>query len=112
MVVFQMSLNPKREELFRKLTEIPEAGRKSKSELVEMALEEFILRHGKSNNPQTQMDMFQDKLTNGIPHIYAGSKAFDKFYRLIKTKEDYDNLDRCLNIILDIHNKKGRENLK
>jgi len=109
MVVFQMSLNAKREELFRKLTEIPEAGRKSKSE---MALEEFILRHGKSNNPQTQMDIFQNNLTNGIPHIYAGSQAFNKFYRLIKTKEDYDNLDRNLNIILDIHNKKGRESLK
>lgn len=107
-----MSLNPKREELFRKLTEIPEAGRKSKSELVEMALEEFILKHGKSNNPQTQMDMFQTNLTNAIPHIYAGPKAFEMFYRLIKTKEDYDNLDRSLNIVLDIHNKKGRENLK
>lgn len=109
---FLWVLTDKRKELFEKLLEMPEAGRKPKSILLEMALEEFILRHAKSNNPQTRMDMFQDKLTNGIPHIYAGSKAFDKFYRLIKTKEDYDNLDRNLNIILDIHNKKGRENLK
>ena len=108
MVVFQMSLNPKREELFRKLTEIPEAGRKSKSELVEMALEEFILKHGKSNNPQTQIELFQDNMIKAIPNIYAGSKEFRKFYKLIKTKEEYQRLDKEINSILQIHN----ENIK
>ena len=72
---------------------MPEAGRKPKSELLEIALEEFILRHGKSNNPQTQMDLFQDNMVKAIPNIYSDSKAFEKFYRLIKTKEEYQELD-------------------
>ena len=104
MVVFQMSLNPKREELFRKLTEIPEAGRKSKSELVEMALEEFILKHGKSNNPQTQMDLFEDNMIKAIPNLYADVKEFKKFYNLIKTKEEYQRLDEQINMLLKVHN--------
>ena len=103
-----MSLNPKREELFRKLTEIPEAGRKSKSELVEMALEEFILKHGKSNNPQTQIDLFEDNMIKAIPNLYAEAQEFKKFYKLIKTKEEYHRLDQQINVLLQIHN----ENLK
>lgn len=99
-----MSLNPKREELFRKLTEIPEAGRKSKSELVEMALEEFILKHGKSNNPQTQIDLFQDNMIKAIPHLYSDVKEFRKFYKLIKTKDEYQRLDEQINMLLKVHN--------
>ena len=108
MTIFQMSLNPKREELFKRLTEIPEAGRKSKSELVEMALEEFILKHGKSNNPQTQIDLFQDGMIKAIPNIYAKPLEFRNFYKLIKTKEEYEILDKQINMILHIHN----ENIK
>ena len=103
MVVFQMSLNPKREELFKKLTEIPEAGRKSKSELVEMALEEFILKHGKSNNPQTKITLFESPLIKAIPTIYATRKDFEIFYPLLNKKE-YQELDEKLNMILGIHN--------
>lgn len=99
-----MSLNPKREELFRKLTEIPEIGRKSKSELVEMALEEFILRHGKSNNPQTKISIYQSKLIKAIPQIYANKKDFQIFYNLLN-KEEYEELDEKLNMILEIHNR-------
>jgi len=102
---FLWVLTDKRKQLFEKLLEMPEAGRKPKSELLEMALEEFILRHAKSNNPQTQMDLFQDNMVKAIPSIYSNSKAFEKFYRLIKTKEEYQELDRHLNIILDIHNR-------
>lgn len=105
MTSFQWSITASRKLLLEKLEEIPEFGKKSKSEILEFALEEFILRHGKSNNPQTQMDLFQDNVVKAIPNIYSDSKAFEKFYRLIKTKEEYKELDRHLNIILDIHNR-------
>ena len=103
MVVFQMSLNPKREELFKKLTEIPEAGRKSKSELVEMALEEFILKHGKSDNPQTKITLFEDNLIKAIPNLYADAKQFNNFYKLMN-KQEYQRLDTQINMLLEIHN--------
>ena len=108
MVIFQMSLNPRREELFKALEKIPEFGKTSKSALVELALEELILKHGKSNNPQTQIDLFQNNMIKAIPNIYAGVKEFRKFYKLIKTKEEYKRLDKEINSILQIHN----ENIK
>ena len=112
MTSFQWSITASRKALLDKLEEIPEFGKRSKSEILELALADFILKHGNSNNPQTQMDVFQDNLAKAIPQIYAGGKEFNKFYKLIKTKQDFQALDRNLSIILDIHNKKGRENLK
>ena len=105
---FLWVLTEKRKQLFEKLLEMPEAGRKPKSELLEMALEEFILRHAKSNNPQTQMDLFQDGMIKAIPNIYAKPQQFKNFYRLIKTKEEYKRLDEQITMILNIHN----ENIK
>ena len=109
MTSFQWSITASRKALLEKLEEIPEFGKRSKSEIIELALQDFILKHGNSNNPQTQMDIFQDNLVKAIPQIYAGGKEFNKFYKLIKTKQEFRELDRNLNIILDIHNQKNRE---
>ena len=105
---FLWVLTDKRKQLFEKLLEMPEAGRKPKSELLEMALEEFILKHAKSNNPQTQMDLFQDNMIKAIPNLYSDVKEFKKFYKLIKTKEEYQRLDDQINMVLKVHN----ENIK
>ncbi len=105
---FLWVLTDKRKALFEKLLEMPESGRKPKSELLEMALEEFVLKHSNSNNPQTTINLFQDNMIKAIPNIYAGVKEFRKFYKLIKTKEEYKRLDLEINSILKIHN----ENLK
>ena len=112
MTSFQWSITASRKALLDKLEEIPEFGKRSKSEILEMALSDFILRHAKSNNPQTQIDLFQNNIAKAIPNIYADSKEFTTFYRLIKTKKEFADLDECINAILNIHNKKGRENLK
>ena len=98
-----MSLNPKREKLLKELEQIPEYGKRSKSELTEMAWEEFILKHGKSNNPQTKITLFDSPLIKAIPTIYANRKDFEKFYKLLNIKE-YQELDEKLNMILEIHN--------
>jgi len=99
----------KRQALLDSLETIPEIGRKSKSELLEMALEEFVKKHGKSNNPQTQLQMFDKESILAIPNIYRDSKDWNKFYKNIKSKKDYRELDRALNMINAIHNRKLKE---
>jgi len=104
MTSFQWSITEKRKVLLEKLEEIPEYGKRSKSEIIELALEDFILKHGRSNNPQTQIEKFQDTIVKAIPGIYSDRKDFEKFYKLIKSKKDYQDLDEKLNMILEIHN--------
>ena len=51
MTSFQWSITAKRKSLLERLEQIPEYGKRSKSEIIEIALEDFILKHGNSNNP-------------------------------------------------------------
>ncbi len=104
MTSFQWSITEKRKVLLEKLEEIPEYGKRSKSEIIELALEDFILKHGKSNNPQTQIEKFQNTIIKAIPGIYSERKDFEEFYKLIKSKKEYNDLDEKLNMILEIHN--------
>lgn len=103
MTSFQWSVTAKRKELLDKLEEIPEFGKRSKSEIIEMALEDFILKHGKSNNPQSKITLFQSPLIKAIPTIYAKKADFEIFYNLLN-KEEYKELDERLNMIMDVHN--------
>lgn len=107
MTSFQWSITPSRRALLNKLEEIPEFGKRSKSEILELALADFILKHGKSNNPQTKIEIFQDGLVKAIPNLYEEAKEFRKFYKLLN-KEEYQRLDQQINILLKIHN----ENIK
>ena len=103
MTNFQWVVTPLRKNLLDKIKEIPEYGIKSKSEIIEIALQEFILRHGDSNNPQSKITLFQSPLIKAIPTIYGSRYDFEKFYKLLNKKE-YQELDEKLNMILEIHN--------
>ncbi|MEE9215757.1 MAG: hypothetical protein V3U54_13460 [Thermodesulfobacteriota bacterium] len=103
MTSFQWSITASRKALLDKLEEIPEFGKRSKSEIIELALEDFILKHGNSNNPQTKIELFQSELIKAIPTIYAKRKDFEKFYKLL-SKEEYKELDSKINMIMEIHN--------
>lgn len=107
MTSFQWSVTAKRKALLDKLEEIPEFGKKSKSEIIEMALEDFILKHGNSNNPQTKITLFESPLIKAIPTVYGERKDFEKFYKLLNKKE-YENLDAKINTLLEIHNSYGK----
>lgn len=107
MTSFQWSITAKRKVLLEKLEEIPEYGKRSKSEIIELALEDFILKHGKSNNPQSKITLFQSQLIKAIPTIYANRLDFEKFYNLL-SNEEYQELDEKLNMILEIHNRNGK----
>jgi len=100
---YQWYVTTYREKQIKELKKIPEYGKKGLAEVIEMALDDFILKHGKSNNPQTEITLFQDQLIKAIPNIYENPEAFRKFYRLLN-KEEYKLLDKQLNMILAVHN--------
>jgi len=97
---------PKRQSLLDSLDSIPEIGKHSKSEILEWALEEFVKKHSKSNNPQTVIEQFDKESVLAVPNIYREPEAWKKFYSMITKKEDYKELDRQINMILNLHNKK------
>jgi len=101
-----------REKLLDSLEEIPEIGKKSKSEILEIALTEFVLKHQKSNNPQTMIDLFDNEQVLAIPNIYQFEEHPEEwriFYKLISNREEYDRLDFNLNGIMSLHNRKLKE---
>ena len=79
MTSFQWSITASRKALLDQLEKIPEFGKKSKSAILELALQDFILKHGSSNNPQTKIEIFQSEMIKAIPTIYAKRKDFEKF---------------------------------
>jgi len=102
-------VNEKRQKLLDALMEIPEYGRRKRSEIIEQALREFVEKHSKSNNPQTQIEMFDRETVNRVPHIYREESSWKTFYKLIKKKEEYKEVDKQLSMILRLHNKKLKE---
>jgi len=72
---FHLDMTEKRQALFKGLEKIPEYGKKSKSELVEIALEEFLAKHMKSNNPQTVIEHFDRIERTAIPNLF---EAYDR----------------------------------
>jgi len=102
-------ITEKRKNQFDALEKIPEYGKKSKAELLEMALDEFILKHGNSQNPQTRITLFEDNMVKAIPNIYETNRStWVKFYSML-TPEDYDHLDQQFNWLLTIHNNHLRK---
>lgn len=107
MTIFQMSLNPKREDLLKKLEEIPEFGKKSKSELVEMAIEEFLKHHLKSYNPQTILPMYNKEAVSAIPNIYEEDlDTWIKFYKMLDDK-DYEDLTQRIEFLNRMHAQRN-----
>jgi len=83
----------RRQELLDIANEIPEYGRKKTSEILEMALEEFVKKHGKSNNPQSQITQFGKQGILQVPNIYEATddpETWKKFYGAIKNKKEMD----------------------
>jgi len=79
------------------------------SDVVVTLLQKYVLEHGKSQNPQTEITLFETGLENAVPNLYREEKVWQKFYDLIKKYEDYQLLDKQFNMILNIHNKKHKE---
>jgi len=79
------------------------------SDIVLESLDRWWLEHGESQNPQTKISLFETGLENAIPNLYEIAKhpeKLEKFYRLIKKKEDYQELDLAVNLLINYHNSQ------
>jgi len=101
-------LNIEREKL-NILKEIAAKERTTIKAIIEADIDDYIKKHGKSNNPQTQIEQFDKESILAIPNAYRDAKSWRKFYNLMKSKKDYDELDEQWNMILKIHNGKLKE---
>ena len=79
------------------------------SDIVMEQLQRYVLEHSKSQNPQTEITLFETGLENAIPNVYRLEEVWEKFYKMIKKRPDYDELDKQLNMIINIHNRKLKE---
>ena len=77
--------------------------------ILEGQIDEYLKKHLKSNNPQTELSQFDKESILAIPNLYRDAKTWDKFYSLVKSKKDYQELDKALNMINQIHNRKLKE---
>lgn len=108
-IIKSFSYKENKRELFDKIDDLGRKERMKFSEIVIESLEDYVKKHGKSNNPQTQIEQFDKETILAIPNVYRDSKAWIKFYSLIKSKKDYEELDKALNMINNIHNRKLKE---
>lgn len=79
------------------------------SDVVVSLLQEYVKKHSKSQNPQTEITLFETGMEMAIPNMYENETKWKKFYTLIKKKSDFKELDKKLNMILHLHNIKDRE---
>jgi len=79
------------------------------SDIVVELLKNYVKEHGKSQNPQTEITLFETGVESAIPNIYAQEEFWDKFYSLINKRVDFEKLDDQLNMILRKHNNRDKE---
>jgi len=77
--------------------------------IIEEQIDEYLLKHSKSNNPQTNIEMFDKESILAIPNLYREEKDWDKFYNLMERKEDYEELSTQLEMVLRKHNRKLKD---
>ena len=79
------------------------------SDIIMDLVESYVAEHSKSENPQTEITLFETGLENAIPNLYRTEDVWQKFYDMIKKKEEYQKIDEQLNMINQIHNKKLKQ---
>ena len=108
-IVKSISYKEDKRELILKIAEIGVKERLKFSEIIIESLEDYVKKHGNSNNPQTQIEQFDKESVLAIPNAYASPKAWDKFYHLMQNKKDYDELSTAFEMILSKHNEKLKD---
>jgi len=108
-IVKSFSYPKSKDELIEEVEKIARKEGEYFSDIVMQLLEDYVKKHGKSQNPQTEITLFETGLEFAIPNLYRSKEIWQKFYNLIKKKSDFKELDNQLNMILNIHNKKDKE---
>ncbi len=98
-----------RQKLLDALMDVPEYGKRKRSEIIEMAIREFLEKHGTSENPQTRIGNFDSEEIRAVPNLYRDEETWKTFYKLIKKIADYKEVDKQINMINHIHNQKNKE---
>jgi metal-responsive CopG/Arc/MetJ family transcriptional regulator len=104
-----------RQKLLDALTEVPEYGRRKRSEIIEMAIREFVEKHGQSNNPQNRLTQYETDGVLAIPSMYEAidhPEKWETYFKLMKSKKEYKKFDANLNDIIRRANKKFKEMVK
>ena len=79
------------------------------SDIVVTLLKDYVKKHSKSQNPQTEITLFETGLENAIPNLYRDRPTWKKFYDMVKKPAEFKEIDKQLNMILNLHNKKDKE---
>jgi len=106
-------MTEKRQALFIGLEKIPEYGKKSKSELVELALEEFLAKHMKSNNPQSVLEHFDRIERTAIPNLFEAHDNPDMWIKYFTNmnKDSYKEFLRAFKKLEVCHNSAKQAKL-
>ena len=92
MANFQWYLTDKRKQLLSEIETMPDFAKKSHSEIIEMALEEFFKIHGKGN-PSFKLDFWTDNPEFiAIPALLAEKSQRNKWIELQAQKRNYTDL--------------------
>ena len=108
-IVKSFSYPKSKDTIIEKVEEIARREGTFFSDITMELLEEYVKKHSKSQNPQTEITLFETGLENAIPNLYRDKSVWQKFYKMIKKPTEFKEIDKQLNMILNIHNKKDKE---
>lgn len=89
---YQWYMTGSRQELLKKLKELPDYSEKDVSELLEMAIQEFVKNHAKGN-PAFQLDAFQDPAFKAFPTLGADPEKYFQESDAVEVSEVRARLD-------------------
>lgn len=79
-------------------------GYHSSSAYIVQLIKKEVKEHSASQNPQTNIDMFDREIVTAIPNIYERDEdKWVKFYSRL-TQEEYEALTERLSAVNNIHN--------
>src|SRR3990167_2682636 len=65
---------------------------------------DYLKKHEASQNPQPTLDLFDRDMVCSIPNLYRDRDDFVKFYEILNAKEDYIEIEKQLQMAVDVHN--------
>ena len=90
--------------LHKKLKEIAIREDKDLGDIFKELMEQYVKTHGEGN-PVYSLDKFQDPDFRIAPALFSKYEKIRVYYETIKSKQEYQELDRILNVWVKIHNE-------
>ena len=74
-----------------------------KEVLTEMC-DDYLKKHGESNNPQSTIEQFNKPVINAVPNLY-NRDGWLTFFDNLKKEKDYQEVVDCVNFVVNQCNK-------